>query len=345
MNEDKFKSIPERACMFAGGEVTVKDAGENAKTAPVRVKARSGQPLEHWFWGRVVHDLTGMRMHKTRLALDYAHNDSEVIGYLNHFDASSGDLMASGAIIPFTAGDRAEEVLFKMKQGVPYEASIFFGGDGIKIEEVQEGECTQVNGYKFEGPGCVIREWPLRGVAVCPYGADQNTETMAMSAGKTYVAEQFKAKGIEEMKAEQKAVEVKASDEVKPVEVAPVETEAVKLAAPEVKPEEVKVEVASPEKLLSDGKTETERLSAELETVKRERETALANVATAEKAHADAMAALQKAQDEVTREKALRVAAEDRLKAMEKGAAPVSAGVAELKNEVKVSAWKRAQRR
>jgi hypothetical protein len=34
-----------------------------------------------------------------------------------------------------------------------------------------------VNGFQFAGPGIVIREWPLRGVAVCPYGADMNTRS------------------------------------------------------------------------------------------------------------------------------------------------------------------------
>ena len=32
-----------------------------------------------------------------------------------------------------------------------------------------------VNGKKFVGPGRVFRKWPLRGVALCPYGADNQT--------------------------------------------------------------------------------------------------------------------------------------------------------------------------
>jgi len=179
---EKFQSIPARACLLSGGELELGTNGEKAKTAPVRLKARSGEAIEHWYFGRVVHDLAGMRMHKARLPIDYAHNESEVLGYLNHFDAASGDLMASGALTPFQDGDRASEVIFKMAQGVPYEASIFFGGDGIKLQEIAEGEVTQVNGREFAGPGVVIREWPLRGVAICPYGADANTESAAMSS-------------------------------------------------------------------------------------------------------------------------------------------------------------------
>jgi hypothetical protein len=83
------------------------------------------------------------------------------------------------ALIPYSNDpeDKATEVIFKAKAGVPYEASINFGGDGIIVEEVPDGVSVEVNGYQFAGPGAVIRKWPLRGVAICPYGADMNTET------------------------------------------------------------------------------------------------------------------------------------------------------------------------
>jgi hypothetical protein len=87
----------------------------------------------------------------------------------------------SGALVPYKENDRASEIIFKMGQGVPYESSINFGGDGIKVEEVPDGESVEVNGAQFSGPGIVIREWPLRGVAVCPYGADMNTNSNTFS--------------------------------------------------------------------------------------------------------------------------------------------------------------------
>lgn len=189
MNEKNFSAIPANACLMSVGEFKLGDNGEGAKTAPISLVARSGKPIEHWFWGKVVHDLSGMRLHKSRLAIDYVHDDKEIIGYLNHFDSTSGDLVASGALVPFKDNDRATEILHKLSQGVPYEASINFGGDGIKVEEVAVGMVAQVNGFQLEGPACIIREWPLRGVAVCPYGADANTESRALSnTNKTFSA-------------------------------------------------------------------------------------------------------------------------------------------------------------
>lgn len=177
-----YTQIPANACTLVVGEFELGDNGDGAKSAPVRLVARSGKPIEHWFWGRVVHDLAGMHLHKPRLPIDYVHDPKEVIGYLNRFDINSGDLVTSGALVPFKDTDRATEIIHKDKAGVPYEASINFGGDGIKVQEIADGEMSPVNGFDFEGPGIIIREWPLRGVAICPYGADQNTESSVLAS-------------------------------------------------------------------------------------------------------------------------------------------------------------------
>jgi hypothetical protein len=169
--------VPASALRMVVGPFELGDNGEGAKSAPIRMKARTAQPVQHWFWGRVVHDMAGMRLHKDRIPIDYVHNPAEVIGYLNHFRADTDGLEVSGALVPYKDSDRASEIIHKARAGVPYEASINFGGPGIKVEEVAGGQVAQVNGFQFAGPGIVIREWPLRGVAVCPYGADMNTRS------------------------------------------------------------------------------------------------------------------------------------------------------------------------
>jgi hypothetical protein len=170
-------SVPASALRMVVGAFELGDNGEGAKSAPIHMKARTAQPVQHWFWGRVVHDMAGMHLHKDRLPIDYVHNPAEVIGYLNHFRADADGLEVSGALVPYKESDRASEIIHKARAGVPYEASINFGGPGIKVEEVAEGQAAQVNGYQFDGPGIIVREWPLRGVAVCPYGADMNTRS------------------------------------------------------------------------------------------------------------------------------------------------------------------------
>lgn len=240
MNEQRdLSKIPAAACVLSVGEFELGDNGDGAKTAPVRLVARSGKPIEHWFWGRVVHDLAGMHLHKPRVPIDYVHDAKEIVGYLNKFDRTSGDLVTSGALVPFKESDRATEIVHKMKAGVPYEASINFGGDGIKVEDVGDGMVAQVNGYQFEGPGVIVREWPLRGVAICPYGADANTESSALAGAnaKSYAASVFttepKTAAKEEIAMSEPSVEVaakvektEAAEVQKPVEAQPAEAAA-----------------------------------------------------------------------------------------------------------------------
>lgn len=173
---DDKRPVPLSALRFTIGDFELGDNGEDAKTAPFRMVARSGNPIDHWYWGRIVHDLSGVQ-HKGRIPIDYAHDDKEIIGYGNKFDVDGDGLHVSGALVPYKDNDRASEVVHKFKAGVPYEASINFGGDGIQVENVPDGESVEVNGFEFAGPGVVVRQWPLRGVAVCPYGADGNTSS------------------------------------------------------------------------------------------------------------------------------------------------------------------------
>jgi hypothetical protein len=274
-----LSQIPAGACVLSVGEFELGDNGDGAKTAPVRLVARSGKAIEHWFWGRVVHDLAGMHLHKSRVPIDYVHDAKEIVGYLNKFDRTSGDLVTSGALVPFKDSDRATEIVHKMKAGVPYEASINFGGDGIKVEDVPDGMVAQVNGYQFDGPGIIVREWPLRGVAICPYGADANTESAALAGAnaKTYTATAYAKPNTEEsdMKADEKPVEVAAQAEAP----AAVETE----KQDEAKPvEETHAEAAAPaavEATAPEGETVTEQAQAEPEakTLSRDEVTRIAD--------------------------------------------------------------------
>jgi len=235
-NETTFRDIPASACFIPAGEVQAARKNETDKSAALRMVARSGKPIEHPYWGNIVHDLSGVRLHKNRIPVDYVHDPKEVIGYLNHFDSSSGDLVTSGALVPFKDNDRATEILHKMDAGIPYEASINFGGDGIKLEDLAAGQTTMINGYMLTGPAVIVREWPLRGVAVCPYGADMNTESRNFVEDKQTIRATVltKPETTEESIMENEAtVEVATVEEPKPVELEQVEAPVVEEIAEE----------------------------------------------------------------------------------------------------------------
>lgn len=171
---------PAEAFRLGGGSVQFAEGDSGGKPHAIKMIARSGEPITHWYWGRIIHDLSGMQLHKEKLPADYCH--WEEIGYLDQFDVSGGQLEVAGALVPTTASDDiATKIIQRAKGGVPYEASIDWTDDAL-FEYVPEEYVTEVNGQEFEGPLLVVREWSLRGVAVCPYGADKNTETKVASA-------------------------------------------------------------------------------------------------------------------------------------------------------------------
>jgi len=175
MPTDTLAPIPIEACRLAGG--AVKFAAANAAgNTPIEMLARSPDPVDHWYWGRIVHDMAGMKLHKSVLTCDYEHWDP--IGYLDKFNAGNDGLTVKGELVPTNvAGDPTTRILQLARGGVPFEASIYFDEEEIVLEYVPEGYQTSVNGTTFQGPGVVAREWWLRGVAVCSYGYDKNTES------------------------------------------------------------------------------------------------------------------------------------------------------------------------
>ncbi len=217
------------------GELQLASNGDDAKSAKVKIVARTGVPISHSMWGKFVHDFSGMRV-RNRIPLDYDHDEKESIGYLNKFDTATGDLVCSGAIVPFE-NDRGAEVIHKASEGVPYQASIQFGQDYL-AEYIEEGELVRLNaspaqpeGVPVEGPCWVIREWELLAVAIVKFGADSDTVTQiglslkqAKPTGKTFI----RVSGGLKMSAEVENVkdEAKVEEQVKVAEEVKVEAEA-----------------------------------------------------------------------------------------------------------------------
>ena len=187
------KNIPAKACTLSSGKFELRANGSDSKSRPVTLLARTNEPIEHWYWGNVVHDFAGMRLVKDRIAIDYCHDSKDILGYANKHETGAEGLVLSGALVPWKESDRASEVAFKFDNGVPYEASIDFGGEGIKYEFVDDGQVAFANDREYQGPLVIIREWPLKGVAICPHGADEHTAAQ-FAAAETFTAEQLNTK-------------------------------------------------------------------------------------------------------------------------------------------------------
>ena len=170
----KNENIPANAFTFVAAVDVKERKNDDSKSTPFTAVARTGDALNHAYFGRVVHDLDGMRV-KSRIPIDWNHTDT-IVGYANRFDTETGDLEIGGALTPtkFDQTQRAQQIIDQAEQGVPFEMSISFPGD-IQVEEVPEGKQVTVNQREFAGPLTVIRDWPLRAVAVTPMGQDAAT--------------------------------------------------------------------------------------------------------------------------------------------------------------------------
>ena len=189
MSKPDLQAIPRAACTLTAEFAHIGDNGEGAKSAPVKLLARSSKPIEHWYWGNVAHDVDGYNLNgKSRLPIDFDHDTGDAIGYVNKFETDADGLWLSGAIVSTQEGDRASKIISQMHAGIPYEASINFGGDGIEVESVAAGQTATVNGYELAGEAQIVRKYPLRGVAVTLYGADANTSSKLLSDGDTVAA-------------------------------------------------------------------------------------------------------------------------------------------------------------
>lgn len=179
------RKIPAAALQFDAGQVQFEDAipqESGGYSIPIELLARSGQPIYHWYWGQVIHDMAGFRAAGPTLPLDHCHDGSDGIGFLNQFEAPPAGLTVRGNLVSVSENDTADTIRKKKEAGVPYQASIFFDPNDFTVEELRPGQTAQVNGFTVLGPATIFRQWTLRGVALCLYGADKNTSAKFSAA-------------------------------------------------------------------------------------------------------------------------------------------------------------------
>ena len=153
------------------------DGDSETGILPFSMVARSAEAVNHYYWGRIVHDFAGMILRRDSVTVDWAHSFDEVLGFANAFSVTENGLEVSGTLVTTQPNDKADEVYRKGKAGVPYEASIDWDGPEVEIEFIPDGVTTAVNDQQFAGPGYVVRKWPLRAIAICRYGCDPDTHT------------------------------------------------------------------------------------------------------------------------------------------------------------------------
>ena len=173
-NSNRFATEQDPKRMFAdpADQSTTGEAGGDVR--PVRLTAFTGQPMKHWWYGACIFDRDGFRASSEQITIDYDHNPSEELGYLDRFSGNP-ELICEGALIPF-GQDRAAQIIHKAKNGRKYQCSVTVD-EYLRTEYLEEGMTAQVNGQTVQGPITIFREYSIMGVAITPYATDKGTDT------------------------------------------------------------------------------------------------------------------------------------------------------------------------
>lgn len=142
------------------------------------ILAYTGKEVD-WGWlGRFIIDLKGLKLRKEKAPSFYFHDPHEVVGTIDGARTDANGFYVLGQFSQVTG--RAREVLGLAREGFPWQASI--GVEGRKLLRVEKGRTHMVNGRTVEGPIDVWLESEVFEVSFVPFGADDDTAAVALSA-------------------------------------------------------------------------------------------------------------------------------------------------------------------
>lgn len=134
---------------------------------------------------RFAFDYSTLRV-KDRVPLDFLHLDDTLVGYAEGFQFTDEKVTADAVLMDDedSPSARAREIAYGLDHGVPYETSCLIDLEQAVARSVQKDETVVVNGRELSGPLTLYQNAEIRGVAICPHGADALTSaTVALSAG------------------------------------------------------------------------------------------------------------------------------------------------------------------
>lgn len=176
MANSKTKA-PVQACIFnERNEVQFADGGSESNG--FKILGYTGKIMKnHWYWGNVAFDLSGLKFYKSRLAVLEEHFKQDRIGFTTKQEIKDQVIIEG----QFLDSEKAQQLKKDIKAGFPMEASVLCLPS--VIERIMEGASTKVNRHILKGPGSVFREAVIKEVSMCVFGLDTNTKSVALAAG------------------------------------------------------------------------------------------------------------------------------------------------------------------
>lgn len=170
-------TAPKGACIFQKmGEVQFDNSGSEKKR--FKILGYSGKVIpNHWYWGNVAFDLSGIKFAKKKTPVLEEHFTERRIGFADKQEITDKVTFEG----PFLSNVIAEQIRNDILEGFPMEASLSIPPS--VIEYVEQGASVEVNGHTLKGPGAVFRQATIDEVSMCVLGADSNTVSKAFSGG------------------------------------------------------------------------------------------------------------------------------------------------------------------
>lgn len=130
----------------------------------------------HGYWRAVIFDLSSLRFAERIPAL-VDHDTRQRAGWAE-LSVESGQVVARGALL---ANMHGEAVSSDSLGGFPWQMSV--GIHPGRIEEIEAGAESVINGHTVRGPAVVFRDATVAEVSFVPNGADSKTSARAFSRG------------------------------------------------------------------------------------------------------------------------------------------------------------------
>ena len=161
-------------------EMFVSKDAEGQESSKLNMTVYSGGVIKnHWYWDDLVMDLDGVKLSKSKYPVLEDHETSRKVAFSGKPVVKEGKLVIDPETTIFVDTEVSKEFQKLSKQGFPFQSSL--RGVPRRIERIQEGTETQVNGFTLKGPGTIWREWEYMEGSVCVFGWDDKTSAAAFS--------------------------------------------------------------------------------------------------------------------------------------------------------------------
>lgn len=167
--------VPREACQFLAEDLRMQPAPAGQKTQRFAMLAHTGKAMPHWFFRKMVVELSGISF-KQKLPVLKDHDTEQRLGFTDKIALDERGLVAEGNMLD---SELSAQVKNEAAQGFPWQASVHL--EIGKVQVLREGEDATVNGQQFSGPGAIVRQSTLREVTFTALGADDNTSAMPLS--------------------------------------------------------------------------------------------------------------------------------------------------------------------